>query len=66
MGVNLVTMRSEHRTTADEYDAFTGWRHVVVRMGRAGVRKVIKTRSHRVDRRQARRLSVLPSIRAED
>lgn len=48
-------MRSEHKTTADEFDAFTGWRHVLVSMQRAGARKVIKKRSHRKDRRQARR-----------
>lgn len=47
-------MRSEHRTTADEYDAFTGWRRVIVRMRRAGVRKALKQKSHRVDRRRAR------------
>lgn len=48
-------MRSEHKTTTDEFDAFTGWRHVLVSMQRAGARKVIKKRSHRKDRRLARR-----------
>lgn len=47
-------MRGEHRTTADEYDAFTGWRRVM--HWRPGQRKTIKKRSHRTDRRTARRL----------
>jgi hypothetical protein len=47
-------MRSEHKTTGDEFDAFTGWRHVLAGMHRAGVRKAIKRRSHRIDRRQQR------------
>jgi hypothetical protein len=47
-------MRSEHKTTQDEFDAFTGWRHVLVSMQRAGVRKALKRRSHRQDRRRAR------------
>lgn len=50
-------MRSEHKTTDDEYDAFTGWRHVLAGMRRPGVRKAIKRRSHRTDRRQQRRLA---------
>jgi hypothetical protein len=50
-------MRSEHKTTADEFDAFTGWRHLLTSMQRAGARKAIKKRSHRKDRRQARRAS---------
>jgi hypothetical protein len=49
------TMRSEHKTTADEFDAFTAWRHVFAGMRRAGVRKAFKQRSHRIDRRQQRR-----------
>lgn len=48
-------MRSEHKTTADEFDAFTRWRHLLTSMQRAGARKAIKARSHRKDRRQARR-----------
>lgn len=40
-------MRGEHTTTDDEFDAFTGWRHVLAGMRRAGVRKAIKQRSHR-------------------
>lgn len=54
-GATLSAMRSEHKTTADEHDAFTGWRHVLVSMQRAGVRKALKQRSHRKDRRAARR-----------
>ena len=48
-------MRSEHKTTNDEFDAFTAWRHVLTSMRRAGARKAIKRRSHRKDRRRARR-----------
>lgn len=51
---HLGVMRSEHKTTADEWDAFTGWRRVIVRMQRAGTRKRLKTKSHRVDRRRQR------------
>ncbi|WP_423488173.1 hypothetical protein [Mycobacteroides sp. PCS013] len=47
-------MRSEHKTTADEWDAFTGWRRVIVRMQRAGIRKKLKKKSHRTDRRRQR------------
>lgn len=48
-------MRSEHRTTGDEWDAFTRWRHVLCYMQRPGVRKSIKRKSHRKDRQAARR-----------
>lgn len=44
-------MRSEHKMSADEHDAFTGWRHVLCYVQRAGVRKDAKRRSHRIDRR---------------
>lgn len=47
-------MRGEHRMSADEHDAFTGWRHVLCYVQRAGVRKRVKQRSHRRDRRVAR------------
>jgi hypothetical protein len=39
----------------DETSAFTGWRRVVARMQRAGVRKKIKRTSHRKDRRIGQR-----------
>ena len=42
-------MRSEHKMSADEVDAFTGWRKVL--HWRAGERKDAKRRSHRIDRR---------------
>lgn len=48
-------MRSEHKMSYDEASAFTGWRRVVARMQRAGVRKGIKRSSHRKDRQIARR-----------
>lgn len=41
--------------SSDEQDAFTGWRKVLCYIQRAGVRKSIKARSHRKDRRKARR-----------
>jgi hypothetical protein len=59
-------MRSQHRTTSDEHDAFTGWRHVIVRMRRAGVRKAIKQKSHRTDRRGARRQMRNRTANADD
>lgn len=46
-------MRSEHRLKGDEWDAFTGWRRVMI--WRPGQRKRAKKRSHRKDRRAARR-----------
>lgn len=46
-------MRSEHKSTDDEIDAFTGWRKVL--HWRPGQRKAVKKRSHRRDRRAARR-----------
>jgi len=48
-------MRSEHKSSASEIDAFTGWRKVLCYMQRAGVRKKIKRDSHRKDRMQAKR-----------
>lgn len=44
-------MRSEHKTRGAEWDAFTGWRHYLCYLRRAGVRKSIKQDSHRIDRR---------------
>ena len=43
-------MRSEHKTTGGEWDAFTDWRKVLCYLQRAGVRKAIKRDSHRKDR----------------
>jgi hypothetical protein len=62
----MIPVRSEHKTTDDEFDAFTRWRHVIVRMGRAGVRKQIKQRSHRIERRRARRAAVNMARRPTD
>ena len=47
-------MRSEHKTTAEELDAVTDWRRVLAHLQRPGVRKSIKQRSHRRDRRRWR------------
>lgn len=46
-------MRSEHRATADETDAFSRFRHFLA--WKPGERKRIKELSHRRDRRAARR-----------
>lgn len=46
-------MRSEHKTTADEWDAFTKWRTVL--FWQPGERKRLKRRSHQMDRRKAKR-----------
>lgn len=56
-------MRSEHRATADEIDMRAGffdpatgqWRYWYKYVQRAGVRKKIKRRSHKIDRAQAKR-----------
>lgn len=52
--VGALTVRSEHKHTAEEQDAFTGWRRYYAYLQHAGVRKAIKRRSHRRDRRAAR------------
>ena len=44
-------MRAEHKMTGDELDACTPWRHVYCYLQRPGVRKAVKRRSHRIDRR---------------
>lgn len=46
-------MRSEHRTTADEFDL--AWRKFYCYLQRAGAVKAIKKRSHRYDRRISKR-----------
>jgi hypothetical protein len=49
-------MKSEHRWSADEWDAFSRWgRRYLCYIQRAGVRKSIKRASHRKDRRNGRR-----------
>lgn len=47
-------MRSEHRTTGDEFDLSPKWRRVLCYLSRPGVAKSIKSRSHRIDRRNIR------------
>lgn len=37
-----------------EQDAFTGWRHLYCYLQRAGVRKAVKRRANRRDRRDAK------------
>ena len=38
----------------DEQDAYTGWRNLLVYLGRPGVVKKIKRRTHRRERREGR------------
>ncbi|WP_193314958.1 hypothetical protein [Georgenia thermotolerans] len=48
-------MKGEHRWDGDEWDAFSGWRKVYAYIQRPGVRKSIKRKSHKKDRRNWRR-----------
>lgn len=41
--------------TADEYDAYSRWRHVMSSMQRPGAVKKIKRRTHKRERREAGR-----------
>lgn len=41
--------------TADEQDAYTGWRHVLKYMDRPGVVKKIKRATHKRERREMKR-----------
>jgi hypothetical protein len=53
--VTVDFMRSEHKTTQDEFDAFAEWRHVLTSMRRRGVRKAL-SRNHTASiRRRSRR-----------
>lgn len=47
--------------TADENDAHTTWRHIMVRYKRAGAAKRVKRRTNRRERRE-----VLQDIREQD
>jgi hypothetical protein len=38
----------------DEHDAYTGWRRVLCYIGRPGVRRSIKRKTHKRERREAR------------
>jgi len=40
---------------ADEQDAYTRWRHVLIYLSRAGVVKGIKRRTHKRERQEAKR-----------
>ncbi|WVX88696.1 hypothetical protein SEA_BIRDSONG_43 [Gordonia phage Birdsong] len=44
-------MRSEHKTTGDEWDITTGWHKIMCTYKRAGRKKAVKVLSHRLDRR---------------
>jgi hypothetical protein len=43
-------VRSEHKTTGDEWDAFGYWKNFLIYLGRPGVTKAVKRQSHRKDR----------------
>lgn len=47
-------MSKRRCVTADERDAYTAWRKVLCYMGRPGVVKAIKRRTHKRERREAR------------
>ena len=40
----------------DEQDAYTGWRRVLCYLDKAGAVKYIKTKTHRRERREAKRM----------
>lgn len=48
-------MRPEHKSSGDEVDAFSAWRHVMGWVQRPGVRKKIKRLSHKKDRQVGKR-----------
>jgi hypothetical protein len=54
-------MRSEHRTTGDEWD-LGPWRRLLCYMQRAGAAKKVKQRSHRLDRRVAKRAAIREQV----
>lgn len=51
-------MKSEHKHTWAEQDAFTSWRKVLCYLQRSGVRKSIKRDSHRYDRRVSKQRAI--------
>lgn len=48
------TMSKRRCVTADEHDAYTAWRKMLCYLGRPGVVKAIKRRTHKRERREAR------------
>lgn len=55
--IDLPTRESINRRPAkdgDEQDVFTGWRHVLCYLDRAGKAKQVKARHNRRERRQVR------------
>lgn len=55
--LDLAAQESIHRRPSkdgDEQDAFTGWRHVLCYLDRAGKAKAVKQRHNRRTRRQVR------------
>ena len=45
-------MTKRRMVKGEEYDAYTKWRHLLVYMGRPGVVKSIKRRTHKRERRE--------------
>jgi hypothetical protein len=39
--------------SGEEQDAYTGWRHVLIYMGRPGAVKSVKRRTHKRERRES-------------
>jgi hypothetical protein len=48
-------MKPTRSMSGEEQDAYTGWRHVILYVRKAGVRKAIKARTHRRERAGVRR-----------
>lgn len=47
-------VRKRRMVDGEEWDAYTRWRHLLIYMGRPGVVKKIKRRTHKRERREAR------------
>jgi hypothetical protein len=47
-------MMKRRIVTADEQDAYTGWRHVMCRYQRAGNVRKVKVTTHRRERREGK------------
>lgn len=47
-------MKKRQIKSADEQDAYTGWRNVLIYLSRPGAVKKIKRRTHRRERREGK------------
>jgi len=50
-----MSMGKRRAVNGDEQDAYTAWRHVLCYLGRPGVVKAIKRRTHKRERREWKR-----------